>query len=191
MTGLGVRALTVLALAALAGGCATATKGYTLIEPRATAIGEAYVVEPRLRWSSVSTGKVETWTIDGFALQRLAFFKGIEDGEPMTAPAKADDKRPRFRAALTPSEIAELVVESLYGGRLTPKDLRPAPFGGVPGFRFELAYHTREGVSRQALVAGAVLNNRLHVIVYDGTALHHFGKYREEAERVIASIRLK
>jgi len=28
------------------------------------------------------------------------------------------------------------------------------------------------------------------VIVYEGTALHHFEQYREEAERIIDSIRL-
>ena len=186
-----LRAMAVLALAALASGCATAKKGYTLIEPRVTPIDEAYVIEPGLRWSSESTGKIETWTIDGVALERLVFFKGIEEGEPMIAAAGKDDKRPGFHVALTLAEVAEFVVESLYGGRLTAKDLRPAPFGGSPGFRFELAYYTRDGVNRRALVAGAVLKNRLHVIVYDGTTLYHFEKYRKEAERVIDSIRLK
>jgi hypothetical protein len=186
-----LRAMASLMLTALASGCATATKGYTLIEPHVTPVDEAYVVEPGLRWSSVSNGKIETWTIDGVALERLVFFKGIGEGEPMIAATDKDDKRPQFRAALTLAEVAEFVVESLYGSRLTAQDLRPAPFGGSPGFRFELAYATRDGVNRRALVAGAVLKHRLHVIVYDGLALYHFGQYREEAERVIDSVSLK
>ena len=121
-----LRAMASLMLAALASGCATATKGYTLIEPRVTPVDEAYVVEPGLRWSSVSNGKIETWTIDGVALERLVFFKGIGEGEPMIAATDKDDKRPQFRAALTLAEVTEFVVESLYGGRLTAKDLRPA-----------------------------------------------------------------
>ena len=133
-----LRTITVLALAALASSCATAKKGYTLIEPRVIPIGEAYVVEPGRSWSSVSDGKIETWTIDGVALERLVFFKGIEEGEPMVAAAGKDDKRPQFHAALTLVEIAEFIVESLYGGRLTVKDLRPTPFGSAPGFSCEL-----------------------------------------------------
>ena len=46
-------------------------------------------------------------------------------------------------------------------------------------------------MNRRALVAGAVLKHRLHVIVYDGLALYHFGQYREEAERVIDSVSLE
>ena len=55
--------------------------------------------------------------------------------------------------------------------------------------RFEITYATSDGVRREALVAGAVLQRRLYVIAYDGTALHHFDVYRDEVER-IASIRL-
>ncbi|MBI2205321.1 MAG: hypothetical protein HYU41_15845 [Candidatus Rokubacteria bacterium] len=46
-------------------------------------------------------------------------------------------------------------------------------------------------VFKLADVAGAVVNGRLHAIVYDSTALHHFGRYRPEAERVIESVRFK
>ncbi len=53
------------------------------------------------------------------------------------------------------------------------------------------ASRARDSESHDALVAGAALKNRLHVIVYDGTSLYHFGKYRAEAERVIESVRLK
>jgi hypothetical protein len=182
--------LGVVALVVVASGCATGAR-YTLVEPRVRSIDTAYTVEPRLAWTSMSTDKIESWTIDGFALESLRFFKGIDEGEPMVKGGPNEDRRPRFRAAMTPTEIAELIVDSLYGGRITPDALRPAPFGGAPGLRFELTYDTRDGVKRQALVAGAVIAKRLHVIVYDGTALHHFGKYRDEAERVIESVRLK
>ena len=121
------------------------------------------------------------WTIDGVVLHTLRFFKGIGDGEPMFAAPPGDERRPRFRIAMTTTEVA----------RVTPKNLRPATFGTASGFRFEMNYFTRDGVHREALVAGAVFDRRLHVIVYDGTSLYHVGKYRADAERVIDSVKLK
>ena len=165
--------------------------GYTLVEPRPHVVADTYTVDPGVAWATTSAGKIEAWTIDGYLLHALRFFKGIAEGEPMVAGGADADRRPRFRAAMSPTETVEFIVESLYGGRLTAKNVRPAPFGGASGFRFELSYVTRDGVTREALVAGAIVKDRLHAIVYDGTALHHFGKYRPDAERVIDSVRLK
>jgi hypothetical protein len=192
MTPLSVRALGGLALLGLATGCATAGRpSYSLVEPRLRPIEEYYTVEPGVAWTTMTVGKVEWWTIDGYVLHQLRFYKGIADGEPMFTGGANEDRRPRFRTTMTPTEAAEFIIESLYGGRLTARNLRPAPFGSAPGFRFEVSYVTRDGVQREALVSGAVVKDRLHTIVHDGTALYHFGRYRPEAERVIESVRLK
>ena len=170
--------------------CAAA-KPYSLVEARTHPIDTFYNVEPGVAWTAASSGNVEIWTIDGYDLENLRFFKGIPDGAPMLAGGANEEQRPRFRVAMTPSETAEFVATSLYGSGVTPLNVRPASFGGAPGFRFDVAYVTRDGVERKALAIGAVMNGRLHAIVYDGTSLHHFGKYRAEAERVIESVRLK
>ena len=179
------------ALLLLVTGCAGMNRPYTLVEPRVRPIDDFYTVEPGIAWTSWSKDKIEAWTIDGYELQRLRFFKGVAEGEPIFPAGQDAERRPRFRAAMTPSEIAEYVVESIFGARILPRDVRPATFGGAPGFRFEVLYHTRDGVNRQGLVVGAVVKNKLHVIVYDGVQLHHFGKYRADAERVIDSVKLK
>jgi hypothetical protein len=173
-------------------GCATsgAAPSYTLVEPHPRVIDTFYTVDPQLTWSSSTSGKVETWTVDGFVLHSLRFFKGIGDGEAMFTVPKKDD-RPVFRTAMTPTEVVEFVAESVFGPRVPPRNVRPAPFGGRPGFRFEMDYYTRDGVHRQAIAAGTVLSERLHVIVYDGTSLYHFGKYRAEAEHIMESVKLK
>jgi hypothetical protein len=178
------------ALAVVTPGCATISV-YSKIEPRAHTIGGAYTVEPRLAWSAVPGRRQDTWTIDGFRLESLRFFKGVAEGESLTGDGAPEARRPRFRTAMTPSELTEFVAESLYGSRYPPRRVRPAPFGGAPGFRFEVSYITRDGVEREGLVAGAVLQNQLHVIAYDGTALHHFARYREEVEAILATIRLR
>jgi hypothetical protein len=181
----------VLIVGVLVTGCA-ARAAYRPVGPERVGVGDAYTVDPQLGWTMVQgEGTLESWTVDGFLLHALRFFKGVADGQPLLVGGKDEDRRPRFRATMTETELAELVVDSLYGGRLRPQDLGPAPFGGAPGFRFELDYVRQDGLRRRALVAGAVLRSRLHLIVYDGTALHHFPRYREPVERLLASIQLR
>jgi hypothetical protein len=176
------------ALAVGLGGCAA----YTLVEPRRVRIAETYSVEPQIAWSAVASGKIEAWTVDGFFLQAVRFYRGIEDGEPLVPGGPDEPRRPRFRAAMAPTEIVELFVDTFSrAARIEVRDLRPAPFGTAPGFRFEGSWVTARGLEREITAAGAVLHGRLHLIVYEGAALHHFGKHRDDVERLIRSVRLE
>ena len=176
----------------LTAGCARSTLSvFKLVSPGPQAIAGAYTVEPRAEWSSfVDGGRLLTWTIDGAALERLRFFGGIEDGQSLVASAPAATLGPRFVATMTRVEVSEFVADSLFGSVFPPRNARPASFGTAQGFRFEVSYATSDGVKREALVVGAVLERRLYVIAYDGTALHHFDRYRPEVEQILASIRL-
>jgi hypothetical protein len=124
-------------------------------------------------------------------LDALIFYEGVEDGQPLIMMPRRDARPPRFRTAMTPAELTEFVAASLFGTRFPPTDVRPAPFGSAPGFRFDVAYEANEGARYSAIVALAVLGGRLYVIAYTGTSLYHFDKYRDEAERILASIRVK
>lgn len=185
----------LVVLALLAPGCASMRSGYRAVPPGVRAIGDAYTVEPGMTWSrpflSTISRRFEMWTIDGTVLETLRFYTGIPDGEPLVSGGADQEQRPRFRTAMTTAEVSEMVADSIFGRRYPPRNVRPAPFGGASGFRFEVSYANATGVKREALVAGAVLDKRLHVICYEGTALYHFGKYREEVEHILASVRLK
>ena len=68
---------------------------------------------------------------------------------------------------------------------------RTAKFGSADGFRFELAFVWPDGVEARAIVAGAVVKNRLQLIVYLGTRLHYFDKYRPAIDRLFESVRVQ
>ncbi len=175
--------------AILLGGCTR----YSLVEPRTRTVADLYTVEPQIPWSSVTDGSWEVWTVDGPSLEALQFLTGLGDGQPLFR-SKDDAKRVKFRKGMTASEIVELVVDSLSAvgaEKVTAIGLRPEKFAGVDGFRFDLKFQTKNGLDKQGVVVGALAKERLYLIMYSGLAQHYFSKHREDAERVIRSVRLK
>ena len=172
---------------------------YSLVAPGRVEIGEAYTVQPGVAWNRIATGQRERWTVDGPRLQDLVFFKGLADGEtlfPVNPLARMTDKAkrtPRFRARMTALEIQEFVAASLaFAGhaQVRTKDLLPARFGTADGFRFAFSYALQDGLEKRGFAVGRVRNEGLDLILYRGTRLYYYGKYADEAERIVRSIRL-
>jgi hypothetical protein len=174
----------VLALA----GCAA----YKLVEPKPVTIADALIVEPQIPWSSITSGEWDVWTVDGATLQSLQFLRGLSHGEPLFA--RGSDKRPRFRKDMTPTDVMELVVDSLAdagGQQIQPSGLRPVKFAGSDGFRFEWRLLTKQGLEKRGFAVGAIVKEKLYLVVYQGAADHYYGKHVADAERVIQSARMK
>lgn len=183
------RPASTFALAIILTGCAT----YSLVESRRTAIGDLYTVDPQIPWSSTQTGKMEVWTVDGPSLQAVRFVKGLEDGEALFG-GKTEKKRPKFTKAMTATEIMEFVVDSvtaLGAQRVEAANLRPQRFGNVQGFRFDLKFASQAGLEEEGLVVGALVKERLHLIIYSGVRAHHFPKHKNHVERMIESISMQ
>ena len=180
-----VRWLPLLATLLALGGCTA----YNLIEPTRVNIGRLYSVEAQRTWSRVVQRGVELWTVDGPLLQAVRFFD-VHDGDSLL-PVLGDRALPEFRTSMTASEVQEFVadtVAALGGARVETRDLEPLVFGSWPGFRFELGFVNEDGLEMDALVAGAVHDQRLHLIVYTGARLHYFERYRGHVERLIGSV---
>jgi hypothetical protein len=185
------RVIFLIFAVALVAGCST----YNLLEPRLVTIAGIYTVDPQIAWSVATQRKWELWTVDGPALQSVQFVKGLSDGESLfEEPAflRRDEKLPGFRQSMSASEVMELVTDSfVYRGnqKVQGMNLRPQRFGGTEGFRFDMKYLTRAGLEKLATVAGAVIDGRLHLIIYSGAARHYYDRHRDDAERIMRSIR--
>jgi hypothetical protein len=186
----GIRAVpAVMTVVVLLAACAR----YTLVEPTPHTIAGLYTVDPQTRWSAATDGKWEVWTIDGAGLEAIQFLTGLEDGEPLFRAADAQ-KRMQFRKTMSPSELAELLVDgitSVGGQSVTITNLRPQKFGSADGFRCELSYAGRNGLEKQGMAAGATVNGRFYLVLYTGTRLHYYEAHRDEAEKIMQSIRMK
>lgn len=182
-------AFVLTVVAGLLAGCAR----YTLVEPRPRTIADLYTVEPQTRWSALTDGKWEVWTVDGAGLEAIQFLTGLDDGEPLFRAADAQ-KRMKFRKTMSPSELAELLVDGLTSigvQSITVTNLRPQKFGSADGFRCELAFVTKNGLEKQGMAVGGTVNGRLYLVLYTGTKLHYYQAHRDNAERIMQSIRMK
>lgn len=179
--------LVIGALAPLLSACV----GYTMIEPQRTRVGGAFSVEPQIAWNKLQGGggPAEVWTADGQTLQAIYFFAGIaEGGKLYSEPPNVT--LPAFRSGMTAPEVAELVeasVSRIAEGAATSRGLRPARFGGLPGFRFEMTILSKDEIEREAAVVGAIKDGKLMLIMMVGAQVHYFPKYLPYFDKLVES----
>jgi len=188
-----------LLLVLLIAGC----QPLVLVEPKRTSIEGAFSVEPQIAWSrgnpdlqpagtNTSRNPAQVWTADGFGIEQVRFYPGIADGQVLAKQADGAEKLPVFKKEMTATEVMELVEATLtrsdQSTLIEMHNLRPADFGGVPGFRFEITMTLKDELPRKAIVAGAIKNDRLYMILYEGARVYYFDKYVDVAQRIIDSV---
>jgi len=134
------------------------------------------------------------WTANGYNLDLVMFFAGIQPGELLTgAKPKEGAKVPVFKEDLQPEEIVDLFDQfispwatSFHRGRLSP-----ASFLGGDGFRFEFsALRKGDEVAIQGVGYGAVRKGRLYLITFHAARLHYFPTLLPKVEALAKSARL-
>lgn len=186
-----ITVIVVLSFVFLTTGCAH----YQLVPANnATPIDNSIQVETPIAWSKSKILGVETWTVDGFRLQRLMFFAGIKNGEPLfDIPSQQKKKLPVFDQSMGSFEISELVeatLSRLDSHAITIAKLRPQSFGGVDGFRFEIGFASESGLKYKGFFAGCLREKRLFGIMYIGTQLYYYQKYENDVEKLLSTLKL-
>ncbi len=192
-----------IAIAAVAAILISACSHYSLVEPKPRSIDKQLgTVDPQIPWSRFARGKIEVWTVDGPTLQAVRVYKGLQDGETLL-PLRGDDKQlPVYRRDMRATEVMEFFVDSLIAaeqlgwrepnltsGRFAAENLRPFDFNGQRGFRFEIRFTASNGLEYDGFVVGTRIEEKLYLISYSGTRQYYFPKYKQAAEKLIASIR--
>jgi hypothetical protein len=203
-----LRFLVALALLPALAGCAM----YTAVPPSQATVRGALSVKPDETWNrlsspSVDLGGVEVWTQSGHELNQLSFFVAIEDAKPLlerplpgigsfqASPSggpPAFEPPILFRAAMTPSEIAELLQTALVksgASAVETREIATATFAGQQGFRIQLGFVGSRQVRREALAVGAIKDKKLTMILFQAPRLHYFSSYRSQIDALIASAR--
>jgi hypothetical protein len=183
--------LAALGFVTLLAGCAS----YTAVNPDAPAsVGDNVSVSPQIAWGQAPfpgfTGTL--WTEDGAGLDSLMFFTGIEPGKPLinVNGVSKDDVRV-YQANMLPDDVMELLVSNF--GKLSfeqvhASNLRPSPFGGATGFRFDLAFATKDGLNMKGTALAAQRGGKLDLILYIAPSEYYYDHYVATVEKIFASV---
>jgi hypothetical protein len=186
--------LLALLAALLIVGCAA----FAAVGPGPVIVGGGMKVTVDGAWnrapSVFAPPKGELWTAEGVPVDRLTFFVGLAEGDPlMQARGAGEKKLPPFRAGMNPSEIVEFyeAYATADGSSFTLKTLEPAPFGGADGFRFEFqAVRKSDELALAGVGYGAVRGGKLYLMVYTAPRVHFFPKYLPRVESIARSARI-
>ncbi len=203
-----VRIIVAAVALSLTAGCAGGSGGggyggygyYSLIQPGPERVARGMVVTPTIRWNRArrtfnDISREENWTLNGPLLDNLSFIGGLQSGSHLVRGQRRQERQvPRFRAEMSPQEIASL-IETFFRVRagtvrFEMTGLRPRTFLGQPGFQFDYTHLDGDEVERQGRAVGAVINNRLYLTLLDGTRMHYFPSALPEFERIVESARL-
>ena len=175
--------------------------GYSMVQVHEIRVGDdSLAVTPPRQWNKVSARlftdiqDVEDWTQNGPYLDGISFITGLKDGKALVYQRRRDDRQvPKFRADMTPPEIAAM-VESLFrvrGGAVdfTTTSLMPRPFLGTNGFQLEYEHLDSDEVRRKGRAVGAVIDGKLYMILDDAARMHYFNASLPDFEAIVASAR--
>lgn len=197
-------ALALPGCSSMMGGEGMGYGGYSLVRARPVPVGDgSVVVVPPREWNKISSlwqlddiRAVEDWTLNGPYLDSMSFVTGLRSGRHIIRQRRRDAQQvPEFRANMTAPEIAAM-LESFYRVRAGTIDfkttgLKPRTFMGFPGFQFDFDHLDTDEVWRRGRTVGAVVGDRLYLILFDGARMHYFDNAVQDFEVVANSARLR
>lgn len=194
MIGLLLFALTIIAPEA-------AVAGWRRIDPTAVEVANGgMVAQPISSWNRASKRPAkngESWTKDGFPLNRLDFFAGIEPGESIYKErSKKHRPLPKFESNMLLPDLAGLfeanfsIENDVTSFEVT--NLEPATLGGAQGLLLEYDFALPGGALRRKGEARiAVHKGKLHVVNFTAPKLHYFDDSISEVQAMMDSIKLR
>ena len=197
-----VAAATLPACSSLGGG-EGGFSDYAFVPVKRVHVGNsALSVEPPRPWNRLrgqlfrDIREVEDWTLNGPILDGISFVTGLKSGRYLVYQRKSEDQQvPKFRDDMTPPEIAAM-LESLYrvrGGAVEFRTLglQPRQFLAYPGFQLDYEHLDTDELWRKGRVVGAVIGDRLYLVLYDAARTHYYDNGLADFEAVVASARLR
>jgi hypothetical protein len=189
MTG---RTLTLLCATALAAGCVHDDRPW---KPAGGGYDSGNWFGPRIsltlppEWMQlnfVEDGLVATR--DGFNLQTISV-RRIDADKPLPNTKKL------VRKGMRPNELAEVLVDDLRASGkangMKVLDTRPVVIGGTPGFRTTVAFKDGWGLRIKAVIAGALVDDRVFRIAYTAPARHYFDQDLATFDAALGSVRIR
>ena len=175
-------------------------KTYILVEPRKAEIQNSYSVSTKKKWSQFQESNYNFlfWTVDGYTLQRIVFFKPIEDGTSLFDHegwlTKENEKRPIFDSKMNKFEIKEFFENCIIWSReftnFETTDIKNYKIGDAEGVSFDIKAQNELGLNYKGFAVVGIKNKKLYSIYFIATEMEFYDRYKEEAKKIISSIKI-
>ena len=177
-----------------------ADKTYILVEPGKVEINKIYSVNTNMKWSQFQERGYNFlfWTVDGYTLQRIVFFKPLEDGQSLfdydSLFTKKNEKRPTFNSKMNKFEIKEFFENCLIWSReftnFETTNLENYKIGNVEGISFDIKAQNELGLNYKGFAVAGIKDKKFYSVYFIATEMEFYGKYKEEAKKIISSIKI-
>ena len=175
-------------------------KTYILVEPGKVEINKIYSVNTNMKWSQFQEREYNFlfWTVDGYTLQRIVFFKPLEDGQSLfdydSLFTKKNEKRPTFNSKMNKFEIKEFFENCIIWSReftsFETTDIKNYKIGETEGVSFDIKAQNELGLNYKGFAVVGIKNNKLYSIYFIATEMEFYDRYKKEAEKIISSVKI-
>jgi hypothetical protein len=153
-------------------------------------VQRVFEVRSPIEWARYRGFNLETWTIDGTALNRLMFVTNIRDSHHVFGFGRATRRSPDgafYRRGMNANELMEIVVDGLSelgAANVESSNLRPQSLGDFTGFRFDLRFQGVDGLIYQGTALVVERRKFLNVVAYMAPQEFYFERDRAAVEEI-------
>ena len=176
-----------------------ANKMFTLVEPGRIEIDKIYSIENNSIWSQFQQKEYNFifWTVDGYTLQRIVFFKPISDSESLydhnSFFTQESEKRPIYNSNMNKFEIKEFFEDCiLWSKRLVKIDsnnFKNYKIDNFDGITFDIEGQNELGLIYKGFVVAVVKDKKLYLAYFVAPKIEFYEKYHKEAKKMLSSIK--
>ena len=174
-------------------------KVFTLIESGRVEINNMYSLETNKKWSQFEQKEYNFifWTVDGYTLQRIVFFKPISDSESLydhnSFFTQESEKRPIYNSNMNKFEIKEFFEDCiLWSKRLVKIDsnnFKNYKIDNFDGITFDIEGQNELGLIYKGFVVAVIKDKKLYLAYFVAPKIEFYEKYHKEAKKMLSSIK--
>jgi hypothetical protein len=148
-----------------------------------------FKVTPPADWVTVTTSTTDRmiYTRDGVALQLIRI-----EGTPLTQDLPHTKKK--LRKDMLPHEVADVVADNFMNdpnlGHQSVLENVPSAIANQNGFLLHVSYQTKLGLRKQAQYCGAIVGDKLVMLLYEAPSRYYFNANLPAFAAVKASFEL-
>lgn len=189
-----IRWLAIALLTLLLAACAS---GGPLVTQGRTTAGSHLSIDAGMEWTRMGGPREQLWTIDGPMLNSLYLIPNVRDGDFVFLGRRQTKRRPDgafYHRGMRPDELRDLIADGMRAAgavNVTPSNLRPATFGTLEGFRFDMTMDNDSGLKYKAMVAAFEHEKGLALAMFYAPAEYYYPRDAAKVDLMLDSLRWK